>query len=110
MERCWNKVGTALMTFSLTSLPIFQTQNVPNMAEKGPTNGPNRLKIAFLPRKLAQRAYFWLEGVKQYWNTIGGIRPDPVGPFFPGKCGEQIGPMALKVAKKKAKEGPNMIN
>ena len=63
----WNKVGTALMTFRLASLSIFQTQNAPNKAPCGPKSGPNRLKIAFWPRKSAWGSILSLTG----WNKVG---------------------------------------
>ena len=40
-------------------------------------------------------AHALLEGVKQGWNTTGGIQPDHVGPFFSsGELGEKVGPQA----------------
>ena len=52
------------------------------MAPWGPKSGQNKLKIAVLPRKSAQRAYFVLEEVEQGWNTKEGIQLDNVRPIF----------------------------
>ena len=106
-----DKIGLNTITFFLNGLEqrqrhpgwlvwlICQTQNVPKMVPRGPISGPNMLKIAFWPNKLAQRAHFGWEGVEQGWNTTGGIWPDHVGPFFPGENCETVGPQALKSGK-----------
>ena len=80
------------------------------MAPWGPKSGQNKLKIAVLPRKSAQRAYFVLEEVEKGWNTKEGIQPDNVRPIFKVKMvREKKSTNRLQKWQREAIQGPNII-
>ena len=82
MENYWNKVGRALRTSRLTSLPHLPDPKYPKYGRKGAKGGPNNVKIAIWPYKLAQRSNFGLEGAEQAENPTGGIWANHVWLFF----------------------------
>ena len=69
---------------------ICHIQNVPNLALRQPKRGQNRVRIAFWPNKLVQRAYFGLEGAERGQKTKEVIQTDQFGPFASSKM-SQIG-------------------
>ena len=60
LEMHWRHPGKSVLV-------ICQTQNVPNVAPRGPKSGQNRLKSDFCPHKWGQRAYFMWKS----WNKVG---------------------------------------
>ena len=63
MDQCWNKVGMAKRSFSLTNLPGSKCPKFGSKREK--KIAKNRLLIAFGPHKSAQSVYFGLKGVEK---------------------------------------------
>ena len=81
MEHCWNEVGWALKRSRLTSLPHLPDPESPKYGQKGAKGGPNKVKIAIWPYKLAQRSNFGLEWAEQAENPTGGIWANHVWVF-----------------------------
>ena len=73
IKHCWNEDGGAMRTSWLTSLPHLPDPESPKHGRKGEKGGPNKVKIAIWPYKLAHRSNFGLEGAQQTENPTGGI-------------------------------------
>ena len=82
MEHRWNKAGWALRTSRLTSLPHLPDPESSKYGRKGAKGGPNKVKIAILPYKLAHRSNLGLEGAEQVKNPTGGKWANNVWLFF----------------------------
>ena len=73
MQRCWNKVGSALRTLRLNSLAQFPDQECPKYCPKGAKKWPKYAKNSLLATQISPEGLFGLKGVEQGLNTTWGI-------------------------------------